>query len=155
LPTINWMEMLQGRIADKGNEKPSRISRMNRSGMRLHFAAAVTDCGDDGCKPLSSASERCLGFAVQLTHEDCDCDRTCMPSRGFYAPGESVRISQNDRIFAVSPCDVFTGDSVFVHPISGLPASCGIEVQGATWQSEAMSGETAVIQIDTKGRRRP
>jgi hypothetical protein len=151
----SWMQTIQGTVADKGNERSCRISRMNRSDMRLHFAAAVTDCGDDGCKPLSSENERCLGFALQLSEEECDCERVCMASWGFYAPGQSVAITQYDRIHAVAPCDVFPGDEVVVHPLSGLPAAQGIVAKGATWESEVMGGEMAVMQINTKGQRRP
>jgi hypothetical protein len=149
-------EILQGRRADRGNERPWRISRQNRSDMRLHFGAAVTDCGDDGCKPLSSTTERCLGFAVEVTVEDVDCERLCMPSRGFYAPGEVVTVAQYDRIQAVAPCDVWPGDKVVVHPLSGLPTAQGITIpHGATWESVAMSGQVGIIQIHTKGQRRP
>lgn len=105
---------------------------------------------EDGVIPPWDESNRILGFAVQLTEEDIDCERICLPSRGWYAPGDAVAITLNERIHAVAPCDVYPGQTVVVEPYSGLCAATGITVQGATWESVTMAGELGVLQINTR-----
>jgi hypothetical protein len=104
----------------------------------------------DGVIPPWKQENRILGFTVQLTEEDIDCERLCLPSRGWYAPGDAVAITLNERIHAVAPCDVYPGDPVIVEPYSGLCAATGITVEGATWESVSMAGDLGVLQINTR-----
>jgi hypothetical protein len=153
---MNWniiCETPRGRIVDPGNERHQRITRINRSPNRLHYSAAVTDADRDGCRPPNDASERILGFVIQVTEEDIGCERACLPNLGFYPPGDAALITLNERIRAFAACDVCPGDAVMVEPLSGLPAAQGIVVAGATWESNTMSGMLGVIQVNTRTAR--
>ena len=59
-----------GRIADDGNERPQRISRLNRSAQNMPYGIAVTFAPGDGVVPPSTLLDPILGFTVLLTETD-------------------------------------------------------------------------------------
>jgi hypothetical protein len=135
-----------------GPERPQRITRINRTGRRMLFGVAVTDAAeDDGCRPPETEWDRIIGFTLQVTEEDILVGRNWVPQPfPFYRPNDAVCISLNDRIWAIAPSDVFVADRVFVEPGTGLPAEFGLLAKGCTWESVAMKGSLAVIQLATR-----
>ncbi len=151
-----------GRLVDSGNEKPQRISLVNRSGVRLCFGAGVTFAPDSGCTPPLLPTDRIVGFSVQVVPEDfaygfewmsASVFMDWVPQEPFYFPGDIVCVTRNDRIKAIAPYDVRPGDPVYVTLNTGMPAAAGVLAEGCTWQSDTKLGELAVIQVNTRLRR--
>lgn len=148
---IAFINLQQGRIVDFGNEKPQRLTRINRTCLRLRFGAGVTDAPDNGCAPPTSIEDRIFGFALQITEDDLMDTANWVPQAPFYCPNDAVCVTRYDRMRAIAPCDVMPGEPVFVALYTGMPARDGILALGCTWETVTAEGELAVIQIDTRG----
>jgi hypothetical protein len=148
---IAFISSQQGRVVDFGNEKPQRLTRINRSNLRLRFGAGVTDAPNNGCTPPMKETDRIFGFALQITEENLMDTANWVPQGPFYCPNDAVCVSRYDRMKAIAPCDVMPGEPVYVALYSGMPARDGVLAIGCTWESVTAEGELGVIQINTRG----
>jgi hypothetical protein len=148
---ITFNTLQQGRIVDFENEKPQRLTRINRSAIMLRFGAGVTDAPDRGCAPPTLLTDRIVGFAIQITEDDLMDTANWVPQGPYYCPGDAVCVSRYDRMKAIAPCDVMPGEPVYVALYTGMPACDGVLAIGCTWESVTAEGELGVIQINTRG----